>query len=94
MLSSSYLGEKGESEDTCEGDNQQYLVCIARRIPTNEPQGTPVEQFTTKLDNHGHILDIDISGISSSYSQYLTKVRSPAVLATSFLYNVCVINEK
>ncbi|XP_078051101.1 uncharacterized protein LOC144477313 isoform X11 [Augochlora pura] len=52
------------------------VMCVARRIPPNEkPIGSLIEQFTVKLDTTGKIITFDISGLSLSYSKYLTKVR-------------------
>lgn len=51
------------------------LMCVARRIPQNEKSvGTPIEQFTMKLDTSGKIVGIDTIGVSATYSQYLNKV--------------------
>ncbi|CAG0878825.1 unnamed protein product [Darwinula stevensoni] len=56
------------------GESQNYLLCIVRRIPPSEKsQGPTVEQFTTRLDMTGKIMNIDTSGVSSTYSQYLNK---------------------
>lgn len=74
LLPPSYLVDKGNSE-SFEGEGQQCLVCLVRRIPPNERiQGTPVEQFTTKLDTQGTIIALDASGVSPRYSQYINKV--------------------
>lgn len=56
-------------------DAQNHLACVARRIPPNEksPTSLGVEQFTTRLDVTGKIIAIDISGLSSPYSQHLHK---------------------
>lgn len=52
------------------------VMCVARRIPPNEkPVGTPIEQFTVKLDTTGKIIAVDVSWLSSAYAKYLTKVR-------------------
>lgn len=52
------------------------VMCVARRIPPNEkPVGTPIEQFTVKLDTAGKIIAVDVSWLSSAYAKYLTKVR-------------------
>ncbi|XP_068217433.1 nuclear receptor coactivator 2-like isoform X9 [Palaemon carinicauda] len=62
--------------ESFEGEGQQCLVCVVRSIPSNERiQGTPVEQFTTKLDTQGTIIGLDSSGVSSRYSQFLNKER-------------------
>ncbi|XP_042888857.1 nuclear receptor coactivator 1-like isoform X16 [Penaeus japonicus] len=75
LLPPSYLVDKGNSE-SFEGEGQQCLVCLVRRIPPNERiQGTPVEQFTTKLDTQGTIIALDASGVSPRYSQYINKER-------------------
>lgn len=66
--------DKSNSE-SFEGEGQQCLVCLVRRIPPNERiQGIPVEQFTTKLDVQGNIIAIDASGVSPRYSQYISRV--------------------
>ena len=51
------------------------LVCVARRIPVTDKSASNVvvEQFTTRLDLTGKISNIDTSGVSSTYSQYLNK---------------------
>ncbi|KAK8725724.1 hypothetical protein OTU49_010709 [Cherax quadricarinatus] len=75
VLLPSYFVDKNNSE-SFEGEGQQCLVCLVRRIPPNERiQGTPVEQFTTKLDNQGTIIAIDASGVSPRYSHYISKER-------------------
>lgn len=52
------------------------VMCVARRIAPNEKAiGTPIEQFTVKLDTTGKIVAIDISWLSPAYSKYLNKVR-------------------
>lgn len=52
------------------------VMCVARRIPPNEkPLGTPIKQFTVKLDTAGKIIAVDVSWLSPPYSKYLTKVR-------------------
>lgn len=80
-----YLGEKssGSSGEGGSGSAEDYgemgpwVMCIARRMPHNEKQlGTPIEQFTMKLDTSGKIIGVDTSGVSSTYSQYLNKVRN------------------
>lgn len=81
LLPPSYLVDKGNSE-SFEGEGQQCLVCLVRRIPPNERiQGTPVEQFTTKLDTQGTIIALDASGVSPRYSQYINKVRYEEALS-------------
>ena len=64
-----------EDKADLESGESEGLLCIARRILNNESQTNPVEQFTTKLDLSGVILDIDLSGISPRYIQFLSKVR-------------------
>ncbi|CAL4256106.1 unnamed protein product, partial [Meganyctiphanes norvegica] len=65
--------DKSEA-DRFEGEIQQILFCLARRIPPNERvQGTPVEQFTTKLDTSGKIIDIDNSGLTLEYTHSINK---------------------
>ncbi|XP_072762163.1 uncharacterized protein [Anoplolepis gracilipes] len=50
------------------------VMCVARRISPNEkPIGTPVEQFTVKLDTTGKIIAVDVSWLSPAYSKYLSK---------------------
>lgn len=68
--------ERLESGDvSSESDISPCLLCIARRIPLNEkPIGTPVEQFTIKLDTAWKIIGVDLSWLSPGYN-YLTKVR-------------------
>ena len=56
-------------------DNGPCVMCVARRIPPNEkPIGTPIEQFTVKLDTTGKIIAVDVIWLSSPYSEYLSKV--------------------
>lgn len=67
-----FTGEKNENDINCEVQN--HLVCVARRIPSNEKSSSStVEQFTTRLDMTGKILTVDTSGVSAVYSQYLNK---------------------
>lgn len=67
------MGGLGEPEDGT-GDAGPCLMCLARRVPQCEKAaGSPIEQFTTKLDTTGKIVGIDTSGVSSLYSQYLNK---------------------
>ncbi|XP_076336011.1 uncharacterized protein LOC143239086 isoform X3 [Tachypleus tridentatus] len=65
--------EHSDSPETESSDAQNLLFCVARRIPLNErtQNSCGVEQFTTKLDLTGKILDIDTSGVLLTYSQYL-----------------------
>jgi nuclear receptor coactivator 2 len=57
------------------GEGGPLLMCVARRISPNEKHlGTPIEQFTMKLDPSGKIINIDTTGISTAYSQFLNKV--------------------
>lgn len=58
------------SSDSSDGIS---MMCVVRKIH-EKPLGT-IEQFTIKLDTTGKITAIDISGLSSSYSQYLNKVK-------------------
>lgn len=71
--------EKGDSDDVTPESSEVgggTLMCVARRIPQNEKSvGTPIEQFTMKLDTSGKIVGIDTIGVSATYSQYLNKVR-------------------
>jgi len=66
-----------ESGDvSSESSDGPCVMCLVRRIPPNEKSiGTPVEQFTVKLDTTGKIIAIDISWLSPAYSKYLNKVR-------------------
>ncbi|XP_022249263.1 nuclear receptor coactivator 2-like isoform X2 [Limulus polyphemus] len=78
QISTVLLPHPAEHSDNSEAeatDAQNFLFCVARRIPSNEQnQGSPgIEQFTTRLDMTGKILAIDTSGVSSTYSQYLNK---------------------
>ncbi|CAG0925607.1 unnamed protein product, partial [Notodromas monacha] len=84
LITANLLPLPGEKTDLGSTDNspvladtsetQNYLVCIARRIPPAEKnQGPMVEQFTTKLDLRWKIVNVDTSGVSSSYSQHLNK---------------------
>lgn len=51
------------------------VMCVARRISPNEkPIGTPIEQFTFKLDTTWKIITVDVSWLSPVYSKYLNKV--------------------
>ncbi|KAL0274024.1 UNVERIFIED_CONTAM: hypothetical protein PYX00_006559 [Menopon gallinae] len=69
--------EKGDSDDVTSESSEGgglSLMCVARRIPQNEKSvGTPIEQFTMKLDTSGKIIGIDTLGVSGTYSQYLNK---------------------
>jgi nuclear receptor coactivator 2 len=52
------------------------MMCIVRRIKPNEDtSGLAPELFITKLDTAGKIIGIDTSGVSSTYSQYLNRVK-------------------
>ena len=73
-----YPSEKADGEDiTSESaEGTRCLMCVARRIPPNEEiTGLAPEQFITKLDTTGKIICIDTSGVSSTYSQYLNRVK-------------------
>ena len=60
-------------------------MCVARRIPPNEkPIGTPIEQFTVKLDTTGKIIAVDVIWLSSPYSEYLSKVSKVKIPDLSF----------
>lgn len=50
------------------------VMCVARRISPNEKIGSPIEQFTFRLDTSGKITTLDISWLSPAYSKYLSKV--------------------
>lgn len=70
-------GDIGDGDDVSSesGDVGLSLMCVARRIPQNEKAvGTPIEQFSMKLDTSGKIVGIDTFGVSAAYSQYLNKV--------------------
>ncbi|XP_076307518.1 uncharacterized protein LOC143223427 isoform X3 [Tachypleus tridentatus] len=78
QISTVLLPHPADHSDNSEAetsDAQNFLFCVARRIPSNEQnQGSSgIEQFTTRLDITGKILAIDTSGVSSTYSQYLNK---------------------
>lgn len=89
VLLPSFIADKSNSE-SFEGEGQQCLVCLVRRIPPNERiQGTPVEQFTTKLDIQGTIIAIDDSGVSPKYSQYISRV-SACVWASLLLVYIYI----
>ena len=89
LLLPSFNADKSNSE-SFEGEGQQCLVCLVRRIPPNERiQGTPVEQFTTKLDIQGTIIAIDASGVSPKYSQYISRV-SVWLWDPLFLIYICL----
>lgn len=51
------------------------LLCIARRLNDNEKAvgNVMVEQFTTRLDVNGKVVAIDVSGLTSQYSQFLNQ---------------------
>lgn len=51
-------GEGGESE------GGPSMMCVARRVPTNDNLANFAAQFTTKLDRNGVILSLDTSGIT------------------------------
>ena len=73
-----YPSEKADGEDiTSEStEGSRCLMCVARRIPPNEESsGLAPELFITKLDTTGKIIGIDTSGVSSTYSQYLNRVK-------------------
>ena len=73
-----YPSEKADGEDvTSESpEGTRCLMCVARRIPPNEEtSGLAPELFITKLDTTGKIIGIDTSGVSSTYSQYLNRVK-------------------
>lgn len=73
-----YPSEKADGEDiTSEStEGSRCLMCVARRIPPNEDSsGLAPELFITKLDTTGKIIGIDTSGVSSTYSQYLNRVK-------------------
>lgn len=56
-------------------ESSDCVMCVARRVPLNDkPIGTPIEQFTVKLDTTGKIIAVDTSWLSRSYSKYLNEV--------------------
>lgn len=57
------------------GDSGPCLLCVASRISHHREasSGSPIEQFTTKLDTAGKIVGVDTSGVSAAYSQFLNK---------------------
>jgi nuclear receptor coactivator 2 len=72
-----YPSEKGDGEDITSDSTEgtRCLMCVARRIPSNEDtSGLAPELFITKLDTNGKIILVDTSGVSSTYSQYLNRV--------------------
>lgn len=86
QISSTLIKGDGISSGGSNGGNNEVssecvemgpgLICVARRIPNTEKLiNTPVEQFTTKLEKSGKIMGIDTSGVSSTYSLYLNKVK-------------------
>jgi nuclear receptor coactivator 2 len=81
QISSTFLGltsEKAEGDDiTSESaESSRCMICVARRITPNEDtSGVASELFITKLDTTGKIIGIDTSGVSSTYSQYLNRVK-------------------
>ncbi|KAL1124276.1 hypothetical protein AAG570_002046 [Ranatra chinensis] len=69
-----YPGGGGSGGSGDSGEVGPCLMCVARRIPPNEKHlGSPLEQFTIKLDTLGNVVGIDTSGVSSAYSQFLNK---------------------
>ncbi|XP_035211757.1 nuclear receptor coactivator 1-like isoform X3 [Stegodyphus dumicola] len=61
------LGDDGSN------DIRNGLTCIARRVNVEEKRivVNKVEQFTTRIEQEGKVLDIDTSMLSSSSGQYL-----------------------
>lgn len=56
--------------------NNQSLLCIARRVPLNEKHlSPPLEQFTVKLDKEGKILALDTKDVSDNYAQHINEVK-------------------
>jgi len=65
----------GDDVSSESGEVGLSLLCVTRRISHNEKSvGTPIEQFSMKLDTSGKIIGIDTFGVSAAYSQYLNKV--------------------
>lgn len=72
-ISSTQLRDQVAVSDEEGGDAGPCLLYVASRISPREKAVTNIEQFTTKLDTTGKIVDIDVSSVSSAYSQFLTK---------------------
>ena len=69
-------------------------MCVARRIPPNEEStGLAPELFITKLDTTGKIISIDTSGVSSTYSQYLNRVKY-VILTVILSFKCCGRDER
>ncbi|KAK9510692.1 hypothetical protein O3M35_005428 [Rhynocoris fuscipes] len=75
QISSTQLPQNSGGDKDDEGNEVgPCLMCVARRIPSNEKHpGTAVEQFTTKLDIHGKVIGVDTSSVSANYLQHLSK---------------------
>lgn len=72
-ISSTQLRDQVAVSDEEGGDAGPCLLYVASRISPREKAVTNIEQFTTKLDTTGKIIDIDASGFNSAYSQFLNK---------------------
>lgn len=61
------------STDT--GETKNGITCIARRVAVEEKRVgvNKVEQFTTRIDREGKVVDLDISVLSPGSGQYLKK---------------------
>lgn len=76
QISSTQLPQSSgvDKDDDGSSESGPCLMCVARRIPPNEkPTGTPIEQFTMKLNTNGRIINVDNTGVSAPYSQYFSK---------------------
>lgn len=64
------------------GSSPPYTLCVASRVShLGVIKGaTNIEQFTTKLDTSGKIINVDVSGVSPQYSQYISKDLKDRVL--------------
>ncbi|KAK2175862.1 hypothetical protein NP493_702g03084 [Ridgeia piscesae] len=67
-----HLADKDADSSSTDAESQSCLVCTARRInlPEKNVGMLGVEQFTTKQDLHGKILDCDTSGINPGSFTY------------------------
>lgn len=73
-ISSTQLRDQVSVSDEEGGDAGPCLLYVASRIsPREKAVTTNIEQFTTKLDTTGKIVDIDVSSVGSAYSQFLNK---------------------
>lgn len=66
QISAVLFPRPGDRSENSEGetDGQNYLICISRRIPSNEKNSNSnVEQFTTRLDPGGKITAVDTRSV-------------------------------